>query len=338
MRRLGVLTAIGLAVTITVPVLSTPAGALVQRGYGYRSWLRGDPADVGVPVSSGAMLEGGAKDLRAAWSWFLQRAGYGDIVLICATCDNEYNSYVFSIHDVNSMQTLKITKRRASSDPFVVDSVAGADGIFFAGGDQSDYKRIWAGTPVDDAINRDIQRGVPIGGISAGLAISGQFAFTADKNTVTSAKAMSDCYGHKIQLMEGMVEYPSLRSMITDSHFTEQGRMGRLMTFMARILTDRRTSSVKGIGIDAATAVLLDTDGIASVIGEGNATFIRMRPADVVTCAPGEPVSTRVVRVDVIGDGGTFDTASWSGDANPPLWAQISDGTLIYPAPVPTAA
>src|SRR5207237_5860398 len=154
MRRKLIASTLVIAIAGMIPVvLSSPATAIAVRGHGYRSWLRGDPANVDVRVRSGAMLEGGAKDLREAWSWFLQRAGYGDIVIICATCTKEYNPYVPNIHPVDSVQTLKITKRIASSDPFVVNSVATADGIFFAGGDQSDYLRIWNATLVSDGIN-----------------------------------------------------------------------------------------------------------------------------------------------------------------------------------------
>jgi cyanophycinase len=331
MRSFRLVLILCLSAAASIPVLSTPAGAIAQSGFGYRSWLRGDPANVDVTVHSGAMLEGGAQDLRPAWAWFLAQAGYGDIVLICSTCTKEYNPYIYSIHPVDSMQTLKITKRRAASDPFVVDSVANADGIFFAGGDQSDYVRIWAGTPVSAAINADIQRGVPIGGISAGLAISGQYAFTALKNTVTSDKAMTDCFGTKIQLKADMVRYPGLAQTITDSHFTQRDRMGRLLTFMSRILTDGWTSTVRGLGIDESTAVLLDADGAASVIGAGNASFIRMTSSDVLTCASGEPVSTGPVQVDVVGHGHGFDTNAWTGEEHP-QYARITDGVLTFPA------
>ena len=332
MRRPSVFMVLVLTLVASLPAVSTPAGAQIQRGFGYRSWLRGNPANVDVPVHSGAMLEGGAKDLRDAWAWFLEHAGYGDIVLICSTCDASYNPYVASIHPVDSVQTLKITDRRASYDPFVVNSVANADGIFFAGGDQSDYVRIWAGTPVDDAVNAAIARGVPIGGISAGLAISGQYAFTALKNTVTSDQAMSDCYGMKIQLRADMVQYPALTSTIADSHFTQRDRMGRLMTFMSRILTDGWTADVRGIGIDGSTAVLLDPSGSAAVIGQGNATFIRMGTGDVRICTPGQPVSTGSVQVDLVHPGNTFDMATWSGNPDPPEYAQINDGVLTLVA------
>jgi cyanophycinase len=335
MRRKLIVSTLVIAIAAMLPVvLASSAAGLAVRGHGYRSWLRGNPANVDVTVHSGAMLEGGAKDLRAAWSWFLERAGYGDIVIICATCTKEYNPYVVRIHRVDSVQTLKITKRIASSDPFVVNSVATADGIFFAGGDQSDYLRIWNATPVDDAINSAIARGVPIGGISAGLAISGQFYFSAYKNTVTSKRAMENCYGHKIQLRRDLIRYPALAATITDSHFTQRDRLGRLLTFMSRILTDGWAPVVRGVGIDEATAVLLDAGGQGRVIGSGHASFIRMAPSDVVTCAPATPVSTGVVRVDVLGKGQSFDFTNWTSPS-PPTWAQINDGILTYPVPIP---
>ena len=108
----------------------TPAVATEIRGHGYRSWIRGNPGDAHVTVTGGAMLEGGGVDIRPAWAWFLERAGYGDIVVtICATCTKGYDPLVYRTHDVDSAQTLRITKRYAASDPYVVRAVAGADGL-----------------------------------------------------------------------------------------------------------------------------------------------------------------------------------------------------------------
>src|SRR5205085_2236877 len=107
-----------------------------------------------------------------------------------------------------------------------------------------------------------------------------------------------------------------------------------LLTFMSRILTDGWAPVVRGVGIDAATAVLLGTDGQGQVIGSGTASFIRMTPSDVVTCAPATPVSTRVVRVDVLHEGQTFDFTNWSSPTRP-TYAQINDGVLTYPVPIP---
>jgi cyanophycinase len=291
--------------------------------------MRGDPADVHPTTLGGAMLEGGAYDRATAWRWFLERAGYGDIIVICATCDAVYNPYIFNMHEVDSAQTLKLTKRVATTDPFVLDSIASADGIFLAGGDQSDYVRVWKDSPVEDAINAAIARGVPVGGISAGLAVLGEFVFSAEKNTVTSDRALLDPYGHKVTLQRDMLRVPGLVSTITDSHFSERSRMGRLLTFLARTVTDGWTAQASGIGVDEATAVLLEPDGSASVVGPGSAWFVRMSAGDVLRCEPREPLATGTLGVLAVSRGDTFDVRTWSGTGQRQT-VRASDGAVVW--------
>jgi cyanophycinase len=283
-----------------------------------------------VTTTGGAFLEGGRSDKRPGWAWFLDHAGNGDIVVICSTCDNLYAPYVFNTHTVNSVQTLRLTKRIAASDPFVVSSVAGADGIFIAGGDQSDYVRIWKDTPVEDAINADIQRGVPVGGISAGLAVLGQFLFSAVKNTVTSDRALLNCYGHKITVRRDMLSQPLLANTITDSHFTQRDRMGRLLVFMSRILTDGWATQVRGIGVDEGTAVLVEPDGSATLVGHGTASFLEMDPSDVHNCSAGNPLEAGPVQVQVVTRDGSFDLSTWTGNVSVTRTVRASGGSLIW--------
>ena len=332
MRRTVVTVALAsmLAVAL-VPAGTLPwANATETSGPGWHSWLRGNPADVQVHTLGGAMLEGGGSDRIPAWEWFLQQAGYGDIVIVCASCDNIYNQYVLNIHTVDSVQTLKLTKPEAASDPFVIQSIAGADGIFFAGGDQSDYVRVWKDSPVEDAVNAVIARSGAVGGISAGLAILGQFLFAAEKDTIQSGQAMADCYAKKITLERDMLDLPVLTSAITDTHFTQRARMGRMLTFMARVITDGWASRVKGIGVDEDAAALVTSDGVATVVGQGNVSFVKMRAGDVVSCAPGAPPETRFLDVHVIHVGSTFDITTWSGDPNPPVRVRVKDGALHW--------
>jgi cyanophycinase len=329
---------------VTIVLASTIAGVLAPIGHipwanaaetsgqGWRSWLRGNAADAQVHPTGGAMLEGGGSDRIPAWEWFLQQADYGDIVILCASCDNVYNQYVLNIHDVDSVQILKLTKPEAASDPFVIQSVAGADGIFFAGGDQSDYVRVWKDTPVQDAINAVIARSGAIGGISAGLAILGQFLFAAEKDTIQSGQAMADCFAKKITLERDMLDLPVLTSAITDTHFTQRERMGRMLTFMSRVITDGWSSHVKGIGVDEDAAALVTSDGMATVVGQGSVSFVKMRPADVVSCLPGAPLETRFLNVHVVPVGSTFDIGTWSGDPNPPVRVRVKDGALDWVA------
>jgi len=278
------------------------------------------------------MLEGGGSDRIPAWEWFLKQAGYGDIVLVCASCDDIYDQYVLNIHDVDSVQTLKLTEPVSATDPFVIQSIEGADGLFFEGGDQSDYVRVWKDTPVEDAVNDVIARGGAIGGISAGLAILGQFLFAAEKDTIHSGQAMADCYAKKITLERDMLDDPLLTDTITDTHFTQRDRIGRLLVFMSRIVTDGWATHVRGIGVDQDTAALVTRDGIATIVGQGNVSFVTMRADDVRSCEPGVQPATRFVNVHVVHVGSTFDLTTWTGDPNPPVRVRVKDGALQWVA------
>ena len=175
-----------------------------------------------------------------------------------------------------------------------------------------------------------IARSGAVGGISAGLAILGQFLFAAEKDTIQSGQAMADCYAKKITLERDMLDVPVLSSAITDTHFTQRARMGRMLTFMARVITDGWASRVKGIGVDEDAAALVTSDGVATVVGQGNVSFVTMRTGDVVSCAPGAPPETRFLDVHVIHVGSTFDITTWSGDPNPPVRVRVKDGALHW--------
>lgn len=262
------------------------------------------------------MLEGGAEDVEEAWRWFLERAGHGDIVVLCATPDEGYDEWLHGFGRTRSLQTLEITDRAAVDDPFVRRSIERADGLFIGGGDQFDYVRLWTGTPIQRAVNDAIAAGVPVGGTSAGSAVLGEFAFTAERDTVTSEDALADPFDDRVRLARGFLTVPELEATITDSHFSERNRLGRLAVFMARTLADGWAGEVRGIGIDEETAVLLDGDGTATVAGAGAARFLRMRAADVRTCVPGGSLGTDPVEVVMVSAGHAFDVRSWRGDGD----------------------
>jgi cyanophycinase len=285
----------------------------LREGPGFRSWLRGAPADGRSNPAGGAMLEGGAEDVENAWRWFLERAGHGDIVVLRATQDEGYDAWVREVAPVRSFHTLQLTDRAAADDPFVIGSIERADGLFIAGGDQYDYVRVWMDTPIQRAIGSAIAAGVPVGGISAGLAVLGGFAFTAERDTITSEQALADPFDDRVRLARGFLSVPGLEETITDSHFSERDRLGRLLTFMARILADGWASEVRGVGIDEEAAVLIEPDGIATVEGTGAACFLRMHAADPRTCAPGTPLETGPIGAVVVRHGGTFHMGAWTG-------------------------
>ncbi|MFO0367364.1 MAG: cyanophycinase [Acidobacteriota bacterium] len=238
---------------------------LAQAPYSYSR--AGAPNDITTPTSGGAVLMGGSRDVPEAFAWMIDRSGHGDFLVLRATGTDAYNPFVLEQGPAHSAATLIIRSRPAAADPFVLEKVRQAEAIFLAGGDQWNYIRLWKDTPLARAIQQRIDAGVPIGGTSAGLAVLGQHYFSAEFDTITSAEAEANPDSAKITLGRDFLRVPHLEDLITDSHFSERQRQGRLAVFLRRIGGSRIT----GLGIDERTAVLLSPDGNARVVGVGAA-------------------------------------------------------------------
>jgi len=161
---------------VCVPVLSVAVLAQTQT----YTYIR---AIIAIPVQTkyefGIAMMGGGSDLDEAFRWLCSKAAGGDLLVLRAHGDAEYNSYIAGLCKLNSVATLVISNRDAAQDPRVAAIIRSAQAIFIAGGDQSRYINFWQGTPVQDAINTNISEGKPIGGTSAGLAVLGEFIYGA---------------------------------------------------------------------------------------------------------------------------------------------------------------
>jgi len=288
----------------TVALLGGLATSLSAASYDY--WLTGNPADAQpAQTRAGLILSGGGGDVPAAWKWFVACAGGGDIVILRASGGDGYNDYVFSkIGGVNSVETIKFNDASAATDPRVLEIIAKADGLFLAGGDQARYVNYWKGTPVAAALNAHLRAGKPVGGTSAGLAVLGQYYFSALEDSVTSAAALANPYDQKVTVGRDFIAAPVLVGVITDSHFMARQRLGRLVAFLARIAADEKPqpSRILGLGIDEATALCIEPDFTARVFTEKNGLawlVVPKNPPEVI--APGKLLVARGIQVIGLG-------------------------------------
>jgi len=109
-----------------------------------------------------------------------------------------------------------------------------------------------------------------------------------------------------------------MKGIITDTHFKRRDRMGRMLVFLARLNeSDGKTQDsahVRGIAVDERTAVLLEPDGTAHVIGDGHAYFIDTDHGHGVVQAH-KPLSYGPFVVQKVSAGSNFYIPSWAGDA-----------------------
>ncbi len=187
--------------------------------------------------------------------------------------------------------------------------------------------RFWQGTPVEDAINRHIAAGKPIGGSSAGLAVLGEFSFSSMIDTIHSPDALADPYGNKVTLSRNFLRIPLLNGIITDTHFAKRDRMGRLVVFLARILQDGWATQARAIAVEEDAAVLLEPDGQAKVIGSGPSYFLEAKSPPEV-CRRKTPLVFSAITVHRAPSGASFNVKDWKGQGGDDYQLSAESGEI----------
>ena len=314
------------ALTFQTPAPPAPPPTKLSTPH-YDSYLTGRPEDVTPTTRGGLLLAGGGTDQPDAFRWLIERAGGGDIVILRASGSDGYNDFIMRLGPADSVQSIVFKSREAASDPDIVRTVERAEAVFLAGGNQANYVRYWKGTPIEDALHALAKRGVPIGGTSAGLAVLGQFGFAALNGSVTSEAALANPYSERIAIERDFLTLPHLSGVITDSHFVERDRLGRTLVFLARMVEDGWAPRARAIAIDRATAVLVEADGSASVVGQGPAYFLQTT-ARAAVCRPGVPLTLAGVETYRAAAGATFDLRSWTGTGGTPYLLSVASGVV----------
>jgi cyanophycinase len=280
----------------------------------YKYFRKGNAEDVSPKTQAGFALMGGGADLDEAFRWMCDHAGGGDFLVLRATGGDDYNPYIQKLCKLNSVATLVIANKEAAQDPKVADIIRKAEALFISGGDQSNYIKYWQGTPVQAELNALIRKGVPLGGTSAGLAVMGQFIFSAMNDSAYSKETLSNPYNDRVTIASDFLVIPHLENLITDTHFAKRDRQGRLVGFMARILQDGMSKEIRAIGMDEKSAGLLAPDGTIKIVGFGKGAYFYRPSEKPESCAAGKPLTFRNISVTKVATGETFDLSQWKGE------------------------
>ncbi|MGN6543597.1 MAG: cyanophycinase [Aureliella sp.] len=327
----------------------------------YEYSLTGNAADnTSANPTGGLALMGGGTAVDEAFRWLAEKANGGDFVVLTANSTKYYNNYVSNLAQLDSVETLVVPSREAANDPFVYDKIAHAEAIYINGGDQADYINFWTDTGLEDAIYAALNRHVPIGGSSAGLAVLGDIDFSAVNGSISSAEALADPLDPRITLdphdsvdpgfltsNDGSSRGTSLQlldDVIAEPHFMQRDRMGRSMAFMARMDSDNLVTGLsRGIAVNEQTALLVDGTGTARVVG--NPYSKKLAPADqqrtvyfaegttsdsLISSAPlNYTIHVQRAGYDPLtGVSDTFDLSQWTGLGVDAYEVTATDGVL----------
>ena len=247
-------------------ILTLAAPALAAKDPPFRHFLLGKPSSpTPGPVSGGLLLMGGGDRNIDAMKWFFAKAGHGHIVILRASQAGQIGEEFYKeIGGVASAETFVFFDRSAATNPRILAALRKADGIFIAGGDQARYVRFWKGTPVAEILDSHVAAGKPLGGTSAGLAMLGERLYGAmDGGSITSPEALADPFGPAVTIESDFLHLTLLKGIVTDTHFKERDRLGRLLAFVAKAEAARPADqpAMLGLGIDESAALAVEPDG-----------------------------------------------------------------------------
>jgi cyanophycinase-like exopeptidase len=238
---------------------------------GYTSYFTGNSTNITTTPEFGVCLMGGATEHDNAMIWLLQKANGGDVVVLRSSGSSGYNNYLYSGLgvNVNSVETLVITSFAGAINPYVLDKVANAEMIWFAGGDQYNYISYFKDNALEDVLNNHINvKHAPIGGTSAGMAILGSKYFSAQNGSVTTAEALANPYNQYVTIgSDDFLDVPFMNNVITDTHYDSPDRRGRQTAFIGRLKHDG-FGDAYGIACNEYVAVCFDNAGRAYVYGD----------------------------------------------------------------------
>jgi beta-aspartyl-peptidase (threonine type) len=308
------------------------AFAVPVRAADYGHYVLGDvAAKTPGRVQPGLLLMGGGDRNFDALHWFMKRAGNGHIVVLRASQAGEIGEEFYKdVGGIVSVETFVFKDREAATDAAMLRSLKRADGIFIGGGDQSRYVRYWRGTPVAAALDAHVRAGKPLGGTSAGLAMLGEYLYgSMDGGSQISPRALADPLGPENTIEADFLHLEKLEGVVTDTHFSERNRLGRLIAFVAKA-ESIAGHPLFGLGVDEDAAVAVDGDGNARVYATAagaGATVVKGGFAAQV-----EDQAMQQARVDTIGIGVDSLLHLPDGRVEKPMFRHryaVRDGVLV---------
>ena len=255
------------------------------------------------------MLVGGGGEGYGSWSdqpygWFVEKADSGKIINIDVDETSDwYPTYFISLGADLTSHSMQISNVEDANNFLTYQELLSADGIFIEGGDQWDYISTWNNTYVQTAIEFVYNNGGVIGGNSAGMAILGQVVFDAEHGSLTSDQAAYNPYHYRLSLTDDFLSI--LPNVITDSHFNDRGRLGRLIIMLARRSQDFE-QNLLGIGVEYKTAFCIDENMIGEVYGE-MVTIVSKTDSSDIQCIVNEPPRFTNILFNQLLDGSQFN-------------------------------
>src|SRR5687767_5638292 len=251
------------------------------------------------------LVIGGAEDKyneRRILRKFLHLAGNEKAEVLIVPVASDFPEFAADVY-VQAFRNLGVANPRvlratSRQDVFAADPdelLDGISGVFITGGDQMRLVSILGGTQFSQKLRRMVAE--------TNIVVAGTSAGAAGMSTSMIVRGESTPHPHKnsVRLSPGL---GFLKNIIIDQHFTERGRISRLITAVSY------NPYNLGIGIDENTAIILDNEGILEVFGSGTITIVDgsgITYNEIAEVGDYESFSVCGVQLNILGDGLIYD-------------------------------
>ena len=157
-----------------------------------------------------------------------------------------------------SVEAAPLAPLKAKTRAQFLSQLGRATGVFFSGGDQARAMDVLRDQELLAALRERYHAGIVFGGTSAGCALMSSPMITGEGDfTVID--------GDKVDTREGLGLLPGI---IVDQHFVKRQRENRLFGLVLK------TPDALGVGVDEATALLVEDGRHGEVTGKGQVMLV----------------------------------------------------------------
>ncbi len=247
------------------------------------------------------LVIGGAEDKyneRRILKKFLELAGGDKAEVLIVPVASDFPEFAADVYTqafrnlgVANPRVLRATSRQDIVHADVDKLCDGVTGVFMTGGDQMRLVSLLGGTSLADKLRKMVREtDVVMAGTSAGAA-------AMSTSMIVRGEPSSHPHKNAVKLSPGL---GFLKNIIIDQHFSERGRISRLITAVSY------NPYNLGIGIDENTAIILDGKGVLEVFGQGSSTIIdgsQITFNEIAEVADNESFSICGIQFHVLRDG-----------------------------------
>ena len=251
------------------------------------------------------LVIGGAEDKfneRRILKKFLGLAGGENAEVLIVPAASDFPEFAADIYTqafrnlgVSSPRILRATSRHDVFHADPEELLDGVTGVFITGGDQMRLVSLLGGTKFAEKLRHLVR--------DTDLVLAGTSAGAAGMSASMIVRGESTSHPHKnsVRLSPGL---GFLKNIIIDQHFSERGRISRLITAVSY------NPYNLGIGIDENTAIILNGKGSMEVFGAGSVTVVdgsQITYNEIAEVDEFQPFSICGVQLHVLRDGLVYD-------------------------------